>query len=106
MSPPEEGIAASGPEQPVVEGTMAPPPPLTAPPPPPPSFVSPPFGEGMMGQQQQPPPPPLQMGGAMTSACTQILNEIQEGGKITETQLLRAVSAQHGGNECFIQPSS
>ena len=41
----------------------------------------------------------------MTSACTQILNEIQEGGKITETHLLRAISAQHGGNECFIQPS-
>ena len=54
-------------------------------------------------EQQQKPP---QMGGAMTSACTQILNEIQEGGKITETYLLRAISAQHGGNECFILPSS
>ena len=92
-TPPVPDAAIPGsPEQQAPPAAPAEPPPAAPPAAPPPEAPSP----------EQQAAPPAQMGGAMTSACKQILNEIQEGGKITETHLLRAISAQHGGNECFI----
>ena len=101
------------PPPPAPPGDTPPPPSASEPLPPPLSppgdTTPPPPPQPPINNQQQPPapilPPLAQMGGAMTSACMQIVNEIKEGGKITESQLLRAIREQHGGNECFIQPS-